>query len=300
MDMKKWKISYCLCFVFVLSFVLLWLFYEVKITWFVLWYLTVTAILKISVSQCFHAGSVSTRGWFWLRVSHIIHIIMRVEIMMWMLCHSRTSYNCSVVVLDSFYLPKKFSDCHVEEFHNFLNSGGGSCLFNKPLKVFTHARIHAHRHTQMHVHNQAHTNTHRNTQTHVHSKATTNTRSHTHWHTQTHVHPGTQTHTHTQAQANIRTHTGTHKRTHTHTSSHKHKHTHRHTQTHAPSGMHKSMHTPRHTQTHIHTEAHTNARTHPGTHKDTHTHQAHTHTHTQAHTHRDTHTHNPIHHVWVS
>lgn len=35
----------------------------------------------------------------------------------------------------SFYLPKRFSDCNVEEYHNFLNSGGGACLFNKPPKV---------------------------------------------------------------------------------------------------------------------------------------------------------------------
>uniref|UniRef100_A0A3Q0RV04 ADAM metallopeptidase domain 22 n=1 Tax=Amphilophus citrinellus TaxID=61819 RepID=A0A3Q0RV04_AMPCI len=34
-----------------------------------------------------------------------------------------------------FYLPKKFSDCNVEEYLNFLNSGGGACLFNKPLKL---------------------------------------------------------------------------------------------------------------------------------------------------------------------
>uniref|UniRef100_A0A3Q3ELH1 ADAM metallopeptidase domain 22 n=1 Tax=Labrus bergylta TaxID=56723 RepID=A0A3Q3ELH1_9LABR len=34
-----------------------------------------------------------------------------------------------------FYLPKRFSDCHVEEYYNFLNSGGGACLFNKPLKL---------------------------------------------------------------------------------------------------------------------------------------------------------------------
>uniref|UniRef100_A0A3P8UK27 ADAM metallopeptidase domain 22 n=1 Tax=Cynoglossus semilaevis TaxID=244447 RepID=A0A3P8UK27_CYNSE len=34
-----------------------------------------------------------------------------------------------------FYLPKRFSDCNVEEYHNFLNSGGGMCLFNKPLKL---------------------------------------------------------------------------------------------------------------------------------------------------------------------
>ncbi|XP_077431424.1 disintegrin and metalloproteinase domain-containing protein 22 isoform X2 [Vanacampus margaritifer] len=34
-----------------------------------------------------------------------------------------------------FYLPKKFSDCNVEEYYNFLNSGGGTCLFNKPFKL---------------------------------------------------------------------------------------------------------------------------------------------------------------------
>uniref|UniRef100_A0A8C1XH06 ADAM metallopeptidase domain 22 n=1 Tax=Cyprinus carpio TaxID=7962 RepID=A0A8C1XH06_CYPCA len=34
-----------------------------------------------------------------------------------------------------FYLPKRFSDCNVEEYHDFLNSGGGACLFNKPSKL---------------------------------------------------------------------------------------------------------------------------------------------------------------------
>ncbi|MBN3305622.1 ADA22 protein, partial [Amia calva] len=34
-----------------------------------------------------------------------------------------------------FYLPKKFSQCNIEEYHNFLNSGGGACLFNKPTKL---------------------------------------------------------------------------------------------------------------------------------------------------------------------
>uniref|UniRef100_A0A3Q4AJS0 Uncharacterized protein n=1 Tax=Mola mola TaxID=94237 RepID=A0A3Q4AJS0_MOLML len=34
-----------------------------------------------------------------------------------------------------YYLPKRFSDCNVEEYHNFLNSGGGACLFDKPLKL---------------------------------------------------------------------------------------------------------------------------------------------------------------------
>lgn len=41
----------------------------------------------------------------------------------------------AALVLNSFYLPKRFSDCNVEEYHNFLNSGGGACLFNKPMKV---------------------------------------------------------------------------------------------------------------------------------------------------------------------
>lgn len=35
----------------------------------------------------------------------------------------------------SYYLPKKFTQCNIEEYHDFLNSGGGACLFNKPSKV---------------------------------------------------------------------------------------------------------------------------------------------------------------------
>uniref|UniRef100_A0A4W3JLR5 ADAM metallopeptidase domain 22 n=1 Tax=Callorhinchus milii TaxID=7868 RepID=A0A4W3JLR5_CALMI len=34
-----------------------------------------------------------------------------------------------------YYLPQKFSKCNIEEYHDFLNSGGGSCLFNKPTKL---------------------------------------------------------------------------------------------------------------------------------------------------------------------
>ncbi|CAH2282358.1 disintegrin and metallo ase domain-containing 22 isoform X2 [Pelobates cultripes] len=34
-----------------------------------------------------------------------------------------------------YYLPSKFSVCSIEEYHEFLTSGGGSCLFNKPLKL---------------------------------------------------------------------------------------------------------------------------------------------------------------------
>ncbi|XP_041423378.1 disintegrin and metalloproteinase domain-containing protein 22-like isoform X2 [Xenopus laevis] len=34
-----------------------------------------------------------------------------------------------------YYLPSKFSVCNIEEYHEFLNNGGGACLFNKPLKL---------------------------------------------------------------------------------------------------------------------------------------------------------------------
>ncbi|XP_034271957.1 disintegrin and metalloproteinase domain-containing protein 11 isoform X5 [Pantherophis guttatus] len=34
-----------------------------------------------------------------------------------------------------YYLPRKFSRCSVDEFNQFLAEGGGSCLFNKPLKL---------------------------------------------------------------------------------------------------------------------------------------------------------------------
>ncbi|RXM36184.1 Disintegrin and metalloproteinase domain-containing protein 22 [Acipenser ruthenus] len=39
------------------------------------------------------------------------------------------------IARNSYYLPKTFSQCNMEEYNNFLNSGGGACLFNKPSKL---------------------------------------------------------------------------------------------------------------------------------------------------------------------
>ncbi|XP_015213426.2 disintegrin and metalloproteinase domain-containing protein 22 isoform X1 [Lepisosteus oculatus] len=43
-------------------------------------------------------------------------------------------YGC-VMEDAGYYLPKRFSQCNIEEYHNFLNNGGGACLFNKPTKL---------------------------------------------------------------------------------------------------------------------------------------------------------------------
>ncbi|XP_048367176.1 disintegrin and metalloproteinase domain-containing protein 22 isoform X7 [Sphaerodactylus townsendi] len=45
-----------------------------------------------------------------------------------------TWYGC-IMGDTGYFLPSKFSKCDVEEYHEFLNSGGGSCLFNKPSKL---------------------------------------------------------------------------------------------------------------------------------------------------------------------
>lgn len=43
--------------------------------------------------------------------------------------------NAATSFLCRYYLPSKFSKCDIEEYHEFLNNGGGACLFNKPTKV---------------------------------------------------------------------------------------------------------------------------------------------------------------------
>uniref|UniRef100_A0A8B9T6E2 ADAM metallopeptidase domain 22 n=1 Tax=Anas platyrhynchos TaxID=8839 RepID=A0A8B9T6E2_ANAPL len=43
--------------------------------------------------------------------------------------------NAATLFLFRYYLPRKFSKCDIEEYHEFLNNGGGSCLFNKPTKL---------------------------------------------------------------------------------------------------------------------------------------------------------------------
>ncbi|XP_033914558.3 disintegrin and metalloproteinase domain-containing protein 22-like isoform X3 [Acipenser ruthenus] len=50
-------------------------------------------------------------------------------------CKCEDTWSGCIMEDIGYYLPKKFSQCNMEEYNNFLNSGGGSCLFNKPSKL---------------------------------------------------------------------------------------------------------------------------------------------------------------------
>ncbi|KAL6034367.1 hypothetical protein STEG23_030535, partial [Scotinomys teguina] len=50
-------------------------------------------------------------------------------------CKCEDTWSGCVMGDTGYYLPKKFTQCNVEEYHDFLNSGGGACLFNKPSKL---------------------------------------------------------------------------------------------------------------------------------------------------------------------
>lgn len=50
-------------------------------------------------------------------------------------CLERVFPRVTVSPCCRYYLPRKFSRCSIDEYNQFLQDGGGSCLFNKPLKV---------------------------------------------------------------------------------------------------------------------------------------------------------------------
>ncbi|XP_028672970.2 disintegrin and metalloproteinase domain-containing protein 22 isoform X4 [Erpetoichthys calabaricus] len=50
-------------------------------------------------------------------------------------CRCEDTWSGCIMEDIGYYLPKKFSQCNIEEYYKFLNSGGGACLFNKPSKL---------------------------------------------------------------------------------------------------------------------------------------------------------------------
>ncbi|XP_041583515.1 disintegrin and metalloproteinase domain-containing protein 22 isoform X2 [Vulpes lagopus] len=50
-------------------------------------------------------------------------------------CKCEDTWSGCIMEDTGYYLPKKFTQCNIEEYHDFLNSGGGACLFNKPSKL---------------------------------------------------------------------------------------------------------------------------------------------------------------------
>ncbi|XP_019353480.1 disintegrin and metalloproteinase domain-containing protein 22 isoform X5 [Alligator mississippiensis] len=50
-------------------------------------------------------------------------------------CECEDTWSGCIMGDTGYYLPSKFSKCDIEEYHDFLNNGGGACLFNKPSKL---------------------------------------------------------------------------------------------------------------------------------------------------------------------
>ncbi|KAM6088824.1 disintegrin and metalloproteinase domain-containing protein 22 isoform 3-T3 [Chlamydotis macqueenii] len=50
-------------------------------------------------------------------------------------CKCEDTWSGCIMGDTGYYLPSKFSKCDIEEYSEFLNSGGGACLFNKPTKL---------------------------------------------------------------------------------------------------------------------------------------------------------------------
>ncbi|KAM6451014.1 disintegrin and metalloproteinase domain-containing protein 22 isoform 9-T9 [Liasis olivaceus] len=50
-------------------------------------------------------------------------------------CKCEDTWSGCIMGDTGYYLPTKFSKCDIEEYHDFLNNGGGVCLFNKPSKL---------------------------------------------------------------------------------------------------------------------------------------------------------------------
>ncbi|XP_042329043.1 disintegrin and metalloproteinase domain-containing protein 22 isoform X4 [Sceloporus undulatus] len=50
-------------------------------------------------------------------------------------CKCEDTWSGCIMGDTGYYLPTKFSKCDIEEYYDFLNNGGGACLFNKPSKL---------------------------------------------------------------------------------------------------------------------------------------------------------------------
>ncbi|XP_043922249.1 disintegrin and metalloproteinase domain-containing protein 22 [Protopterus annectens] len=50
-------------------------------------------------------------------------------------CKCEDTWTGCIMEDHGYHLPSKFSKCNIEEYHEFLNNGGGACLFNKPSKL---------------------------------------------------------------------------------------------------------------------------------------------------------------------